>query len=130
MAMKSFNTDGAFADNYKFLIGSKIIRQSYDIKDTERIIILSLPVNISGLIQLRGRVERHASHHGLTVDRRKVIFSYFISVVPDDVTDIDTVSPEEYKYIDGYCFGKSVGINMRFLSCNTSTLGLAFNPLA
>lgn len=96
------SSDNSYGTRYKFLIGSKIIRQSYDIKDTEYMIILSLPVNISGLIQLRGRVERHASHHGLTADRRKVVFSYYVSVVPQDENTIDTVSVEEYRYIDKF----------------------------
>lgn len=101
------STDNSYGSRYKFLIGSKIIRQSYDIKDTEFMIVLALPVNISGLIQLRGRVERHGSHHGLPQSRRKVVFSYYISVFPDDLSEYagvigDPVTIEEYRYVEKF----------------------------
>lgn len=100
-SLERYNSgDNSYGTRFKFLVGSKIIRQSYDIKDTEYMVIMSLPIHISGLIQLRGRVERHGSHLGLPQNRRNVTFSYYITTIPDSETSIDGVSLEEYRYVD------------------------------
>lgn len=54
------------------LIGSKLIRESYDFKAMQHLYVMSLPVSISQLIQVMGRCIRRASHLQLPEDKRQV----------------------------------------------------------
>jgi hypothetical protein len=61
------NLDGYL---YRILIGSRIMRQSYDLKATEGLDVLSLPTDIPTLLQLFGRIIRKESAALLPPDRR------------------------------------------------------------
>ena len=98
-SLAKFNTpDNARGLKYMILIGSKIIKQSYDFKDIQHLIIMSLPVNIPTLIQVFGRCVRKGSHINLPPSDRRVRISILISTMGE--TTGDTISPEMYRYID------------------------------
>ena len=62
----------ATGEHILILIGSKIIKESYDLKCIRNIFIMSRPDNISTLIQIRGRAIRKNSHKELPPDERNV----------------------------------------------------------
>jgi superfamily II DNA or RNA helicase len=65
-SLAKFNSpDNAHGMNFMILIGSKIIKESYDFKDIQNLIIMSLPINIPTLIQVFGRCIRKNSHINL-----------------------------------------------------------------
>lgn len=84
----------SYGVDLRFLIGSRLIRESYDLKDTAEMHVLSKPVHMSALIQLRGRVDRHGSHMALPSNRRTVTMYYYLTTLVDDVT------PEEQRYTE------------------------------
>ncbi len=93
--------DNARGHKIKILLGSKIIRESYDFKDIQNLIIMSLPVNIPTLIQVLGRGIRKNSHINLPPENRRVNVYMLLSTVGKDARDaLDIVSPEEYRYYD------------------------------
>ena len=100
-SLTKFNTpDNAHGLKYMILIGSKIIKQSYDFKDIQQLIITSLPINIPTLLQVFGRCIRKHSHEHLPPEQRRVIISILKSSIVSNIASIDTISPETYRYID------------------------------
>lgn len=71
----------AYGEYLKCLVGSKIIRQSYDIKCVQLFYIVSLPISIPELIQILGRIARMDSHKDLPFDKRSVNINMLISTV-------------------------------------------------
>lgn len=71
---------------YFAFIGSKIIEESYDFKDVQNLMILSLPVNIPTLIQVFGRCIRKHSHINLPPDQRNVKIWLLVSTFPRNIT--------------------------------------------
>lgn len=100
--------ENCFGTNYKILIGSKLVRESYDIKDVQDFILVSSPVHISALIQTYGRTYRKESHANLPPRARKVRIRSYLTTIPDSENSIDTVSPEEYKYTDKLAYYKII----------------------
>ncbi len=86
--------------HYMILIGSRIIRESYDFKDIRNLIIVSLPINIPTLLQVLGRCIRKNSHINLPTDLRQVDIRILISTINEDHPYVDIISPEIYRYID------------------------------
>jgi hypothetical protein len=84
----------SYGVDLRFLIGSRLIRESYDLKDTAEMHVLSKPVHMSALIQLRGRVDRHGSHMALPSARRTVTMYYYLTTLSGEVT------PEEQRYTE------------------------------
>lgn len=81
-SINKFNSPtNAHGNYYKVLIGSKIIKESIEIKDVQNLYILTLPVNIPTLIQVFGRCIRKNSHINLPVDQRKVNIRILISTI-------------------------------------------------
>lgn len=63
------NCDG---DDIKIIIGSTILKDSFTIYDTQHLFITHLPVSISTMVQIIGRVVRNNSHKNLPPDQRHV----------------------------------------------------------
>jgi hypothetical protein len=82
---KYISPENAYGYGIKFLIGSKIIRESYDIKDVRYQFIMSEPINIPILIQILGRCIRKNSHANLPPELRNVTVKIFINTLPGDV---------------------------------------------
>jgi hypothetical protein len=100
-SLNKFNmTDNAHGMNFMVLIGSKIIKESYDFKDIQNLIITSLPINIPTLLQVFGRSIRKASHINLPPAQRRVRIQILISMINTSYTHSDAISPEMYRYID------------------------------
>lgn len=82
-SLEKFNsTDNADGSKYMMLVGSKIIKESYDIKAIQNVFIMSRPDNIPTLIQIRGRAVRKNSHRDLPLDKRIVHFKVFTTCLP------------------------------------------------
>lgn len=100
-SLTKFNSpDNAHGMNYMILIGSKIIKESYDFKDIQNLIIMSLPINIPTLIQVFGRCIRKHSHINLPPEQRRVFIRILVSTINPDYESNDSISPEMYRYVD------------------------------
>lgn len=84
------NIDG---HNYKFLIGSKIIKESYNFFEVRTMYICSMPTDYSIFIQVIGRAIRTGSHLRLPKEKRNTKIKVFVTV-NTNYTD----SPELRKY--------------------------------
>ena len=76
-----FNSkENASGERCLILIGSRIIKESYDLKAIRNIIVTSRPDNISTLIQIIGRGVRKNSHIWLPKDQQNVsIYIYLMA---------------------------------------------------
>lgn len=94
--------DNAHGHHYMILVGSKIIKEGYDFKDIQEMIIVSLPTNIPTLLQVLARAIRKNSHINLPLEQRRVNVSILAHIVNKSVPYIDEtgISPEIYRYID------------------------------
>jgi hypothetical protein len=100
-SLAKFNmADNRHGHKYKILIGSKIIKESYDFKDIQNMIIVAIPTNIPTLIQVFGRGDRKNSHINLPPSQRRIAIYILVSSVNMAEPALDTISPEEYRYID------------------------------
>lgn len=99
------NPDNADGSNYMILIGSKVMKESFDIKAIQNVFIMGKPDNIPMLIQIRGRAIRKNSHRDLPYEKRQVNIKIFTSCIPEkQKSGIDKgkwkLSYEEEKYKD------------------------------
>jgi hypothetical protein len=85
------NADGS---RYMILIGSKIMKESHDIKAIQNIFIMGRPDNIPTLLQIRGRAIRKNSHRDLPIENREVGIYIFTSCLPVK----QTAGPDKGKY--------------------------------
>lgn len=100
-SLAKFNSpDNAHGLNFMILIGSKIIKESYDFKDIQNLVIMSLPINIPTLIQVFGRCIRKGSHINLPPEQRRVNIRILVSTINAKYDASDPISPEVYRYID------------------------------
>lgn len=100
---KFSNADNAYGTQYKILVGSKIIREGYEMKDVQNLFITMLPVNIPALIQAMGRCIRKNSHVNLPPEKRIVKTRIFLSTLDRSrlgSLQSDAISPEELRYIE------------------------------
>lgn len=89
----------------KILIGSKVIRESYDFKDVRHMFMVDCPVNISMTLQIYGRAVRKNSHINLDPEDRTVSIHTFVSMInPDFPTTVkDSAEAQRYKIkMDAY----------------------------
>ena len=99
-----FNMDSNMnGDDIKIILGSQAIKESYDLKAVQNLIILHQPVNISTLIQIFGRAIRKNSHINLPIEKRKVSIFILVSTMPKYIQDksksyIYTFEEMKYKY--------------------------------
>lgn len=75
---------------YRIILGSKIIREGFDLKAVRHQLVVSLPTDIPTLIQVFGRAVRKNSHIDLPEDQRDVRIRIFVS----------TGGPELVRYAD------------------------------
>jgi|SRR3972149_6095889 len=100
-SIAKFNlADNANGQYYKIIVGSKIIKESYELKNVQNLFIMTLPVNISTLIQVFGRCIRKSSHINLPPEQRIVKIRIYIHRLNTEVPINDSVSPEEYRYFE------------------------------
>lgn len=92
--------DNRYGHKFRIMVGSKLIRESYDFKCIRHMMFLSMATNISMLIQLFGRPVRKGSHADLPPGKRTVKFYIFVTTVNQAYPASDNVSPELYKYVD------------------------------
>jgi hypothetical protein len=93
-AIEMFNAvENADGSNIMILVGSKIIKESYDLKAIQNVFIVGRPDNIPTLIQIRGRAIRKGSHLALPEENRHVNILIFVTSRPDR-----KLSTEETKY--------------------------------
>lgn len=91
---KFIQPENAHGLQYMVLLGSKIIKESYDIKDVQVFIQTSTTVNFSTLLQIFGRTARKGSHLNLPEDQRAVHVYILLS------TGGGTITPEMQRYAD------------------------------
>ncbi len=70
------NVDGHVC---KMILGSRAIKESYDLKAIRHMIILHQPENVSTFLQVIGRAVRNGSHLMLPMDKRKVNLYILVS---------------------------------------------------
>ena len=80
-------------DEVAVLVGSRMIKESYDLKAIRHMFVMSRPDNIPMLIQIMGRAVRKNSHEGLPPEMRSVSVGLYTSSLPGG-----GVSYEEMKY--------------------------------
>lgn len=74
------NNDGS---EIRILLGSKAIKESYDLKAIQHILLMHSPDNISELIQIIGRAVRKNSHINLPIEQRHTNISIYVSSISD-----------------------------------------------
>ncbi len=93
-AIELFNApDNADGNRIMILVGSKIIKESYDLKAIQNVFVVGRPDNIPTLIQIRGRAIRKGSHLMLPEAHRHVSILVFVASRRDK-----KLSTEEQKY--------------------------------
>lgn len=91
---KFIQPENAHGLQYMVLLGSKIIKESYDIKDVQVFVQTSTTVNFSTLLQIFGRTARKGSHLNLPEDQRAVHVYILLS------TGGGIITPEMQRYAD------------------------------
>jgi superfamily II DNA or RNA helicase len=86
-------SSNSMGDEFMILLGSKIIKESYDLKAIRHMMIMYKPDNIPTLIQIMGRAVRKNSHITLPMDMHQVFVSIYTSSLPDN-----GLTYEEVKY--------------------------------
>ena len=86
--------DNLWGEKYLILVGSKIIKESYDLKAIQNVFIAGRPDNIPTFIQIRGRAVRNKSHRGLPPEAQVVRVKIFVHQLPHG----KELSHEEAKY--------------------------------
>jgi len=89
------NSDGK---KYKVLIGSKVIRESYDFKDVRHMFMVDCPTNISMTLQIYGRSVRKNSHIALDPEYRTVTIHTIVSVIDPQWPSSTRDSAEAQRY--------------------------------
>lgn len=69
--------------NIKILLGSRVMKESYDLKAVRNLLLMSRPDNIPMFIQIIGRTIRKNSHILLDEDQRRVDIGIYVSSHPD-----------------------------------------------
>lgn len=84
------NIEGVY---YKFLIGSRLIKEAYSLEGVRYSLIFGRPDNLPTLIQILGRGKRKKSHNKLPEDKRTNEVRIYTSSLPGN-----KMSHEEIKY--------------------------------
>lgn len=90
-------------EEIRIIIGSQAIKESYDLKAVQNLIMVHQPVNISTVIQIFGRAIRKNSHINLPSDKRNVNIYILVSSMPSHIQDksksyVYTFEEMKYKY--------------------------------
>jgi len=93
-SMSKYNTQSnTYGHDFRIIIGSKIIRESYDLKSTRFQLNMSFPISYPIAIQVMGRTIRAKSHIDLPESLRQCYVSFYVCTR-------ENTSPELKKYID------------------------------
>ncbi len=92
------NPDNAAGKNILIIVGSRIIKESYDLKAIRNVYIMSRPDNIPMLLQIIGRAVRKNSHINLPENERNVDISIYISTLPKNSGGGTMLGYEARKY--------------------------------
>ena len=84
-----------YGENFMIILGSKVLKESIDLKTVRHIMVMHRPDNIPTLIQILGRAVRKNSHISLPPEMRTVHVSIYIITRKDGIPTYD-----EIKYID------------------------------
>jgi len=84
---------------YRVLVGSKIIREGFDLKAVRHQLIASPPTDIPTLIQVFGRAVRKGSHAALPEDQRDVRIRIYVSTA-GAATRGEGLAPEVVRYAE------------------------------
>ena len=99
--IEEFNSPtNTFGENILILIGSKLIKESYDFKAIRILKIMSRPDNIPTLKQIIGRTVRKQSHLLLPPEMHHVYVYLYTSCEPIKKNNTYNLSYEEIKYIE------------------------------
>lgn len=90
---KFSSPENTFGHQIYILLGSKVIKESYDLKAVQNVIFMNRPDNIPTFIQIRGRAVRRNSHILLPEKNRVVHIYILVSSLPGNA-----LSYEENKY--------------------------------
>lgn len=82
---------------YRIALGSQIINESIDLSEVREIKIMTVPDDISTLIQIIGRAIRKGSHLRLPPHLRHVLLQIYTTSLPDETNDL---SYEERRYLE------------------------------
>lgn len=100
--LDSFNlSNNSNGEEIRLILGSKAIKESYNLKAIQNLIVVHQPDNISTLIQIFGRAIRKNSHIDLIPEKRKVNIYILVSSIPDFIQKKSKqyiYSYEEMKY--------------------------------
>ena len=91
----SSNIDGS---SLKIILGSKAIKESYNIKGIQHVIITHSPDNISDLIQVIGRAIRKKSHAELPPEQRNTSIYILVSALESRIEKKYHYTFEEARY--------------------------------
>jgi hypothetical protein len=83
----------SMGEEFMILVGSRVIKESYDLKAIRNMMIMDRPDNIPTLIQIMGRAVRKNSHMTLPINMHQVFVSIYTSSLPGG-----DLSYEEIKY--------------------------------
>lgn len=92
--------DNYLGHAYMIILGSRIVRESYEFKDTRVQIIMSMPTSMASMQQIHGRVVRKDSHANLPPNMRTVTIYTLLTIVNPEYDHVDPISPEIYRYVD------------------------------
>jgi hypothetical protein len=84
--------DNIYGNKYKIVLGSKLIQEGTNFKCLRYLMVMSVPNDISTLVQIIGRAARHNSHKQLPVELRNVSIGIYIHYSEN------VVSPEHYQF--------------------------------
>mgnify|MGYP006317252759 CR=1 FL=1 len=104
-SIEKYNSpDNSFGHKYKVLIGSKMIKESYDFKDVQHEWVVHPAANISTLIQIFGRSSRKNSHANLPPQYQRVFRRIYVSSLapsgPKKLKKGPMLSYEEERYFE------------------------------
>lgn len=91
----SDNTDGS---RIMIAVGSRVMKEAYDLIATRYVMVMSRPDNIPSLLQITARAVRSGSHQLLPVDKQTVSIHIFTARLPT-ATGNSLLSYEEDKYV-------------------------------
>lgn len=98
-SIEKFNApENTWGRQIMILVGSKIIRESYNLKAVQNNFIMGRPDNIPTFKQIQGRSVRNNSHILLPLENRKVYLKIFTSCLPI----LQTRGRDKGKYAMGY----------------------------
>ena len=85
-----------FGHGIRVLVGSRKVGESWTFKAVRFLMVVSLPVNIPGYIQVLGRTVRHRSHEDLPPELRTCVVLTYVNTNPAGSPLVE--SPEVHRY--------------------------------